>query len=510
MATKLSPGLRTTTPGGASSGASSLSVCCLSGGPPGRLAALLELLRPVADELVVAVDERVDEALLGPVDELADVLVSYPYAEPVERPFGWLHSLCRGDWVFRIDDDEVPSAALLAALRERDERITHAWVPRRWLWEDGWLAGDPWAPDWQLRLVRPDAARFPGRMHVPIQASGPHAYLEAPVYHLDLVANDHAARIAKARRYEQNRPGLRIGGLPLNAAYYLPELRDELAVVRLADEDAALVQRVRSARAAPRGPTPRVRRATRAEVDERWADAPLAEGDYRARIELCAPPSPVAGELREVDVRVTNLGGAVWRGGADGLPEVRLSYRWRALDHLDEQPRTPLPHDLRPGESALVPIVFRAPDDPGTYELVVDLVHERHRWFGVDARAEVDVRPRRQAVVLVGQPPGEEEFDRRVEEVLGRIDASLEPVLVGPKEDWLRDRFGTEAHSEPPSRADRVFVVAAGQRRSQLRLRHLARRLERRERSVVATFKLVVKTTLSVVISGAAGFDRFG
>jgi len=157
-----------------------------------------------------------------------------------------------------------------------------------------------------------------------------------------------------------------------------------------------------------------------------------------------------------------------------------------------------------------VPIVFRAPDDPGTYELVVDLVHERHRWFGVDARAEVDVRPRRQAVVLVGQPPGEEEFDRRVEEVLGRIDASLEPVLVGPKEDWLRDRFGTEAHSEPPSRADRVFVVAAGQRRSQLRLRHLARRLERRERSVVATFKLVVKTTLSVVISGAAGFDRFG
>src|SRR5579862_8808062 len=184
-----------------------------------------------------------------------------------------------------------------------------------------------------------------------------------------------------------------------------------------------------------------------------------------------APRRRRSGELREVDVRVTNLGGAVWRGGADGLPEVRLSYRWRALDHLDEQPRTPLPHDLRPGESALVPIVFRAPDDPGTYELVVDLVHERHRWFGVDARAEVDVRPRRQAVVLVGQPPGEEEFDRRVEEVLGRIDASLEPVLVGPKEDWLRDRFGTEAHSEPPSRADQVYVVSAGQRRSRLRLR---------------------------------------
>ncbi len=488
--------------------ASSLSVCCLSGGPPGRLAALLQLLRPVADELVVAVDDRVDRALLAPVEALTDVLVSYPYAEPVERPLAWLHSLCSGDWVFRIDDDEVPSEALLAALADRDERLTHAWVPRRWLWDGGWLADDPWTPDWQLRLVRPSAARFPGRMHVPIQADGPHAYLEAPLYHLDLVANDHAARVAKARRYELNRPGLRIAGLPLNSAYYLPELRDELAVASLPHEDAALVERVRSAPAPRRRSVRAPRRATRAEIDAHWADGPLAEGDYRARIELCTPPSPVAGELRAVDIRVTNLGSAVWRGGANGLPEVRLSYRWRSLEHLDEQPRTPLPHDLHPGESTLVPVVFRAPEDPGRYELVVDLVHERHRWFGADACAEVEVRPRRQAVVLVGQPPGEEEFDRRVEDLLGQIDASLEPVLVGPKEDWLRDRFGTEARSEPPSKADRVFVVAAGQRRSQLRLQALARRLERRDRGVVGSLKVVARTTIAIVASGVAGIDR--
>jgi len=488
--------------------ASSLSVCCLSGGPPGRLVALLEVLRPVADELVVAVDERVDDGLLGPVAELADVLVDYPYAEPVERPFAWLHSLCSGDWIFRLDDDEVPSGALLVALSERDERLTHAWVPRRWLWEDGWLADDPWAPDWQLRLVRPDAARFPGRMHVPIQADGQHAYLEAPIYHLDLVENDHAARAAKARRYERNRPGLRIAGFPLNAAYYLPELRDEVAVAPLEADDAALVRRVRFAPAPARGATPRLRRATRAEVDSWWADAPLADEDYRAHVELCSPPSPVAGELRAVDVRVTNLGGAVWRGGANALPEVRLSYRWRALEHLDEQPRTSLPHDLHPGESTLVPVVFRAPEESGTYELVVDLVHERHRWFGVEARAEVEVRPRRQAVVLVGQPPGEEEFDRRVEELLGRIDASLEPILVGPKEDWLRDRFGTEALSVPPSRADQVFVVPAGQRRSQLRLRARARRLERRDRGVVSSLKLVLRGTLSVMIATVGAIDR--
>ena len=73
---------------------------------------------------------------------------------------------------------------------------------------------------------------------------------------------------------------------------------------------------------------------------------------------------------------------------------------------------------------------FRAPEEPGVYELVVDLVHERHRWFGAEASVEVSVGPRRQAVVLVGQPPGDEAFDHRVEEVLARI---VLPLLLIPK-----------------------------------------------------------------------------
>ena len=202
-----------------------LSVCCLSGGPPGRLSALLALLRPVADEIVVGLDERVELDRLGAVPELCDVLLRYPYAEPVERPRAWLASQCRGDWLFSIDDDEVPSAALLAALGRLDQKLTHALVPRRWLWEDGWLADDPWSPDWQLRLFRADAVSFPGVMHVPIKASGPHAYLDAPLYHLDLVVNTRTQREAKARRYEAVRHGLRLGGLPFNTALYLPELR---------------------------------------------------------------------------------------------------------------------------------------------------------------------------------------------------------------------------------------------------------------------------------------------
>ena len=296
---------------------------------------------------------------------------------------------------------------LLDVLGAPDERLTHLWFPRRWLWNDGWLTSDPWAPDWQLRLVRQSVARFPGRTHIPVEVEGLHAYVDAPLYHLDLVVNDDAHRAAKARHYEQARPGLRLGGLPLNAAYYLPELRDSVDLAPVPAEDLQLVRSVRETGEPRIGAPVELRLATREEIDAHWAEAPLADEDYRARIELCSPPSPVAGEIREVDVRVTNLGSAVWPGGVYGLPEIRLSYRWRGVEHLDEQLRTALPHDVRPGESVRVPLAFRAPDEPGTFELIVDLVHERHRWFGAEASVEVAVGPRRQAVVLVGQPPGE-------------------------------------------------------------------------------------------------------
>ncbi len=490
-----------------------LSVCCLSAGPSERLAALLSLLRPVADELVVAVDDRIDLDRLDAVRELADTLVAYPFAEPVERPFGWLHSLCTGDWIFRIDDDEVPSAALLDALREPDASLTHAWVPRRWLWDGGWLAADPWAPDWQLRLVRPSAARFPGLMHVPVQASGPHAYLEeAALYHLDLVTNDRDTREAKVSRYEHARPGLRLGALPLNAAYYLPELRPELTVEAIPASDTALIARVLGARPAPAGAPIELRVATRAEIDEHWAEAPLPDDGYHARIELGRAPSPVTGEVREIDVRVTNLGSSVWPGGPDASPEIRVSSRWHGLAPSDEQLRSAFPADVAPGQTVLVPMSFRAPEAPGSYVLVVDLVHERHRWFGVDATVPVVVRPERRAVVLVSQPPGESTFDRRVDDLLGSIDPTLKPVLVGPKPDWLRDRFGTEAYADQPPPAESVFIVAAGPRRRRLRLELRARelRLESRRGSHKASgwtgSRRRALSVRQVMLSGLAAF----
>jgi hypothetical protein len=429
---------------------------------------------------VVGLDERVDLDCLGAVPELCDVLLRYPYAEPVERPRAWLASQCRGDWLFSIDDDEVPSAALLAALGRLDQRLTHALVPRCWLWEDGWLADDPWSPDWQLRLFRAEVVSFPGVMHVPIRAHGQHAYLDAPLYHLDLVVNTREQREAKVRRYEAVRRGLRLGGLPFNTAFYLPELHPAVRIAQVPADDAGLVETVRMAPAPAAGPRAEPRLATRDEVDAHWADAPLPDSDYRARLELGPAPHPVAGELRKIDVLATNLGSRSWPAG-DDVPEIRLAYRFEGSDRAGI--RTPFPHRVEPGETLRVPLSFQAPAEPGPHTLVVDLVHERHRWFGCETAAEVTVSPLRRAVVLVGQPPGDPEFDGRVDEALAALDPALEPFLVGPKPDWLRDRFRMEAAAEPPDwPADAVVELPAGRRRDRIRLALLARRLRRRAR----------------------------
>src|SRR4051794_5220671 len=81
-----------------------LSACVMTGGPAGRVGALLELLRPVVDELVVAIDDRADDATVAALADRADVTMRFAYREPVDRPLRWLYALCSSDWILNVDD----------------------------------------------------------------------------------------------------------------------------------------------------------------------------------------------------------------------------------------------------------------------------------------------------------------------------------------------------------------------------------------------------------------------
>jgi hypothetical protein len=397
-----------TTRRGSRSGRASLSVVLMTRGPGSRVAALLQTLRPFAEEVLVALDDRADPSVREDLAAVADRIVLFPFAEPVDRPLPWLFEQCRAEWALVLDDDEIPSMALTEALPElcaaRD--VTHYSLPRRWLFPDGstYLDDAPWRPDYQLRLLRTDSrfVRFSDEFHRPIIATGPGRFLEEPLWHADTMLRSYEERLEKARRYEQTRPAMRIGSRSLNFAFYLPELRREPRLAPVPEGDQALIEAVLSADSPTRASTAEIERVTRAEIDARWPKSdPTAQS---GRLELLERPRGLtAGEQRTVDVRVHNTGDAVWPWGWDAVPQVWMGSRWYSTDGTElrsSQLRSALPATLEPGEAAIVPVHVVAPDEPGEYRVEIDLVHEHVRWFGAAVDFAAFVYPRRRIAVV--------------------------------------------------------------------------------------------------------------
>jgi hypothetical protein len=456
---------------------SSLSVNVMTRGPGDRVAAMLALFRPVADEILVAVDDRAGPELEAALGGVADRLIRYPYAEPVDRPLAWIHSECRGEWVLTVDDDEIPSRGLLDSLPDlvRARDVTHYWLPRRWLYPtpESYLDAPPWRPDYQPRLVLDDPrlVSFPNETHVPIAVLGPSRYLADGLYHADVLLNSIEAREEKARRYERLHPGKRVAGRPLNEAYYLPE-RFDPPTREVPAQDLELVAAV-LAGDAPAGGAVDTESAGREQIDEHWAGRPFGESAYAARLVLREGlPLLRAGVEEKVDVLVENLGGEVWRW--DGA--IRIASRWSSGERVVDGPHRPLPADLAPGASQIVPLPL-IPPEPGRWTLAFDLVHEHVRWFGREQRAEAEVLPGRVAAVL---DPG---IDDALLAALETLDPEEEPlVLTGRPDELARSFAGRIAVDvEALAGATRIVVpdelVREGRRRPLLAVVRAARKL---------------------------------
>jgi hypothetical protein len=406
----------------------SLSVVVMTAGPGPRVASTLELLRPIAQEIIVALDDRAVADVYDDVAAVADRVIAYPFLEPVDRPLPWLFRECRCDWMLTLDDDEIPGVELLDALPSlvRDERVVHYSLSRRWVYPDltTYLDDTPWQPDYQLRLFRTDPRliRFSDELHLPIIPRGPGRFVREPIWHLDPVLRSEEERRAKADRYEAMRPGLRAGGRALNYAFYVPEARPDAPVARIGEADRRLLASLVAATRRTDSPRTMLETVTRATIDAHW---PTHRAEQSGTLALVGSPPELFGEERRaIDVLVENTSSTMWQWGRVTMPTVRCAAWWDDAER-EEAVWTPLPAPVAPGEAIVVPVHVQAPAQPGTHRLTFDLVHEGVRWLGCDVACEVTVRPRRR-VAFVGVDAA------AIREELAR-DPEIEPVVVGEK-----------------------------------------------------------------------------
>lgn len=138
-------------------------------------------------------------------------------------------------WILRVDDDECPSAELIAWIRSRRIRWTHDVIAivRRWLRFSAagdleFAASGSW--DWrrsqngedrQFRLYQKDAVDYVTDIHTPgfkVKAAT-QAPMRALLYHFDWIVRSRRQRLEKTRAYDEQHDN----SGESKAWFYLPE-----------------------------------------------------------------------------------------------------------------------------------------------------------------------------------------------------------------------------------------------------------------------------------------------
>jgi hypothetical protein len=385
-----------------------LSLCAVTDGTPSHAHAFLTAWRPVVDELVVAVDERADPRTRDVVADIADKLLVAPPVANMERYLGWLHGQCSGDWILRVDDDELPSAALSGGIRDliAEPEPTHYWLPRQWPHPSPreYIDQGMWGFDIQVRLVRsvPGIWRFSGRPHSNIEVLGASRVTDAPLLHVVTLLRTLEERRRKGDFYDAiDADFVHESGLRGNAIY-VPEEYPELRRAPMAPADVQTVERFLAGVRGPAPPSPplsrEVERPSQLEI-ERWlTDRSASPGAYRAKVRIVDPvPSMPAGAVRHIRVEITNLGDEWWPRGPNPAPEILVGHRWFRSDGSPiENPmlRTALTESVAPGATTRLTVPIQAPPEAGDLEVNVDMVHEWVRWFDCGDAQLVHVRSR--------------------------------------------------------------------------------------------------------------------
>ncbi len=112
-------------------------------------------------------------------------------------------ALATSDWVLSLDADEEVSPALQASIAQFMARpdcddFAGARFPRKVWFIDRWITHGDWYPDYSLRLLRRDRARWGGDefVHEKVECDGPVAKLSGDLHHYSFpTLASHVAKI---------------------------------------------------------------------------------------------------------------------------------------------------------------------------------------------------------------------------------------------------------------------------------------------------------------------------
>jgi glycosyltransferase involved in cell wall biosynthesis len=115
--------------------------------------------------------------------------------------------MARTEWVFFVDADERATEELADEIRRAmsDEGLEGWWVPRKNYIFGRWIRHAGWYPDYQLRLLRRDRARYDERreVHELVELDGEAGHLHNPLTHYNYdTVREFCERQDRYTRYE--------------------------------------------------------------------------------------------------------------------------------------------------------------------------------------------------------------------------------------------------------------------------------------------------------------------
>ena len=119
--------------------------------------------------------------------------------------------------------------------------------------------------------------------------------------------------------------------------------------------------------------------------------------DYLAEINIVSCElTQIAGSIFGCDVMLANQGEATWfaREFAHSDHPISMSYHWLDASGstvIFDGVRTHLTERVRPGDRVSCAMRIEAPPHAGTYTLVLDVIHEKVRWFKSERAVQIDI-----------------------------------------------------------------------------------------------------------------------